>query len=59
MCRTVSVSLAQKAYEILGAKGAKENFYKTPKPIYTMILWSRFVVHPRPPQGGEPAQQKG
>ena len=51
-----TVTLAQKAQEILGAKGAKENFYKAPKLIYTVILWYRFVVRfPPPPRGGEPS----
>ena len=44
-------------------EGAKENFYnapKTPKLIYTAILWDRFVVRPPPPapEGGA-ARQKG
>ena len=38
-----TVTLAQKASEILGTKGAKENFYKAPKLIYTVILWCRFM----------------
>ena len=47
--------LAQKAWEIPGAKGAKEKFYKapnTPKLIYTVILWYHFVVNPPPPPLG-------
>ena len=32
--------------------GAKENFYKAPKLIYTVILWFSFVVQPPPPPGG-------
>ena len=50
-----TVTLAQKAEEILGAEGAKENVYKAlkaPKLIYTVILWYRFVVRPPPPPGG-------
>ena len=48
--------LAQKAYKILGAKGAKENFYKVPnapKLIHTVTPWYSFVVQspPPPPQG--------
>ena len=32
---------------------AKENFYKAPKLICTVILWYRFVVqYPPPPKGG-------
>ena len=31
---------------------------KAPKLIYTVILWYKFAVCP-PPQGGEPARQKG
>ena len=57
--RGETVTLAQKAYEILDAKGAKENFDKVPKLIYTVILWCRFVVCPHPPKGGVPARQKG
>ena len=42
--------LAQKAQKILGAK---ENFYKAPKLVYTVILWYRFVVQSPPlPWGG-------
>jgi hypothetical protein len=47
--------LAQKAWMILGAKGATENFYKAPnapKLIYTVILWYSFVVQPLPPPRG-------
>ena len=62
-----TVTLAQKTYQILDAKGAKENFYKAPKApklIYTVTLWYGFVVRsplgggtvflwlPPPPQGG-------
>ena len=48
--------VAQKAQKIPGAKGAKENFYKAPKLIYTVILWYSFVVQsPPPPWGGEPS----
>ena len=42
--------LAQKALKILGAK---ENFYKAPKLIHTVILWYSFVVQSPPPPGGE------
>ena len=43
--------LAQKASKI---PGAKENFYKAPKLIYTEILWYSFVVQsPPPPVGGD------
>ena len=40
---------------MLGAEGAKENFYKALKLIYTVILWYRFVVRPPPPPRGEPS----
>ena len=53
-----TITLAQKAWKISGSEGAKENFYKAPKLIYTVILWYSFVVPP-PPPGGEPARQKG
>ena len=38
---------------LLGAKGAKENFYKAPKLIYTVILWHSFVMQytPSPMEG--------
>ena len=37
---------------MLGAKGAKENFYKAPKLIYTVRVWYSFVVQfPPPPPG--------
>ena len=44
-----TVTFAQKAQEILSAEGAKENVYKAPKLIYTVILWYSFVVRPPPP----------
>ena len=47
--------MAQKAQEILGAKGAKENFYKALKLIYTVIQ----ICGAPPPPGGKPARQKG
>ena len=45
--------LAQKAQKILGTEGAKENFYKAPKLIYSVILWYSFVVQ-SPPAPREP-----
>ena len=50
-----TVTLAQKALEIQGAEGTKENSSKAPKApklIYTVILWYRFVVRPPPPLPG-------
>ena len=47
--------LAQKAWKILGAAGAKENFNKAPKLFYTVILWYSFVVQSPPPPRGEPS----
>ena len=32
--------------------GAKDNFYKAPKLIYTVILWYSFVVQSPPPLRG-------
>ena len=53
--REGTVTLAQKAWEILGTEGTKENFYTALKLIYTVILWYRFVVRPPPPPRGEPS----
>ena len=53
-----TVTLAQKAQEILGAEGAKENLDKAPKLIYTVILWYRFAVR-SPPRGGGGATKGG
>ena len=44
--------LAQKAWKIPGAEGAKENFDKVPNArtlIHTVILWYSFVVQSPPP----------
>ena len=54
-----TITLAQKAWKISGSEGAKENFYKAPKLIYTVILWYRFVVPPPPPQGGNQPDKRG
>ena len=50
-----TVTVARKAWEILGAEGTEENSYKAPKVpklMYTVIPWYRFVVW-FPHRGGD------